>query len=645
MCGPQPSGRQKLPESHGPGMPGPYRSGPKRKVVLRMEAQFEALSELAKSGQQLSFGQDFFVKFYQAFLYADRWQQYIKGVGTTLLVTAIALVLGVVLGAIVAMIRVGYAQQKPHHRNPILGIFNAVAQVYVTVIRGTPMMVQLLIMSMVIFASSRNFTMVGALALGINSGAYVSEIIRGGLMAVDPGQMEAGRSLGLNYMTTMFEIIIPQAIRSILPALGNEFIMLLKDSSLITVIGGKELLAVIRLPKLERGPVSHGFVATLIVIMGYGLVMLFSASYSSGYANYGDVYHFIRPQGVIAVVGLVAMLIISNINYRALRYMNESFYIITVVLLIAALLSPEDTNGTYRWVYLAGGSFSLQPSELAKFSVMLWTADMLDRDHAHKTSIWYGLLKPALPLVPILVLLKLEPHNSAILLLCAIFGTMILCNGSAMRWWPMVGAAGAAGVIAFLKHLASGDGYAAGRLGGVWGLTPTNTAGMQWQTLQSIYAICTGGLFGVGIGNSVQKHQWLPYAENDFIFAVIGEELGFVGALALIALFAALLVQGVCIALRAPDLYGTLLGIGIISQVGWQVFLHIGVGTALLPNTGISLPFFSSGGTSLLLLLGEMGVMLSISRAGNAREKRLADQHRAETERILQHSRYRKTTV
>ena len=148
-----------------------------------MEAQFEALSELVKNGQKLNFGQDFFVKFYQAFLYSDRWQQYIKGVGTTLLVTAIALVLGVVLGAIVAMVRVGYAQQKPHHRNPILGIFNAVAQVYVTVIRGTPMMVQLLIMSMVIFASSRNFTMVGALALGINSGAYVSEIIRGGLMA------------------------------------------------------------------------------------------------------------------------------------------------------------------------------------------------------------------------------------------------------------------------------------------------------------------------------------------------------------------------------------------------------------------------------------------------------------------------------
>lgn len=207
-----------------------------------MEAQFEALSELAKSGGTLTFGQDFFVKFYQAFLYADRWQQYLEGVGTTLLVTAIALVLGVLLGSLVALVRVAHDQQKPGRHNPVLGVLNVVCRVYATVIRGTPMMVQLLIMSMVIFASSRNFTMVGALTLGINSGAYVSEIIRGGLMAVDPGQMEAGRSLGLNYITTMILIIIPQAIRSILPALGNEFIVLLKDTSLITVIGGKELL-------------------------------------------------------------------------------------------------------------------------------------------------------------------------------------------------------------------------------------------------------------------------------------------------------------------------------------------------------------------------------------------------------------------
>ena len=150
--------------------------------------------------------------------------------------------LGVVLGSVVALVRVAHDQQRPNHKNPVLGFFNAVCQVYTTIIRGTPMMVQLLIMSMVIFANSRNFTMVGALTLGINSGAYVSEIIRGGLMSLDPGQSEAGRSLGLGYIDTMRLIVIPQAFKAILPALGNEFIMLLKDTSLITVIGGKELL-------------------------------------------------------------------------------------------------------------------------------------------------------------------------------------------------------------------------------------------------------------------------------------------------------------------------------------------------------------------------------------------------------------------
>ena len=207
-----------------------------------MAAQYELLSELLKSGTKLNFWQDIFLKFYQAFVLKDRWLQYIDGVGTTLLVTAIALALGVVLGSVVALVRVAHDQQRPGRKNPALGFFNVICQIYTTIIRGTPMMVQLLIMSMVIFANSRNFTMVGALALGINSGAYVSEIIRGGLMAVDPGQMEAGRSLGLNYMTTMVVIIIPQAIRAVLPALGNEFIILLKDTSLITVIGGKELL-------------------------------------------------------------------------------------------------------------------------------------------------------------------------------------------------------------------------------------------------------------------------------------------------------------------------------------------------------------------------------------------------------------------
>ena len=193
-------------------------------------------------GDELAFWQEFYVKFYQAFIEADRWKQYLGGVGTTLLVTAMALAIGIVLGVLVAMLRTAHDQQRPGHTNPLLGILNTICTLYTTVIRGTPMMVQLLIMGMVIFKSSRNFTMVGALTLGINSGAYVAEIIRGGLMSLDSGQAEASRSLGLGYLDTMRFIVIPQAFKAVLPALGNEFIILLKDTSLITVIGGKELL-------------------------------------------------------------------------------------------------------------------------------------------------------------------------------------------------------------------------------------------------------------------------------------------------------------------------------------------------------------------------------------------------------------------
>ena len=198
------------------------------------------LTAQLQAGQALGFWDNAFVGFYQSFVAAGRWRLYLNGLLTTLEATILALLLGVALGVIVAVVRTAHDQQRVGHKNVILGVFNAICKIYTTIIRGTPMMVQLLIMSMVIFSNSRNFTMVGALTLGINSGAYVSEIIRGGLMAVDPGQMEAG--LGLNYMTTMVVIIIPQAIRAVLPALGNEFIMLLKDTSLITVIGGKELL-------------------------------------------------------------------------------------------------------------------------------------------------------------------------------------------------------------------------------------------------------------------------------------------------------------------------------------------------------------------------------------------------------------------
>lgn len=230
--------------------------------------------ELMKSGVALPFWQDFYVKFIQAYVENDRWLQYLKGVGNTLMVTALSLIIGVILGVLVALIRTAHDQQRTGKHNPILGFFNGICQVYVTVIRGTPMLVQLLIMGFVIFSSSRNYTAVGILTLGINSGAYVAEIIRGGLMSLDPGQAEAGRSLGLNYIDTMRFIIIPQAFKSILPSLGNEFITLLKDTALIYTIGGEELVYAARAISTRTYEQMFPLVGTAVIYLI--LVMIFT---------------------------------------------------------------------------------------------------------------------------------------------------------------------------------------------------------------------------------------------------------------------------------------------------------------------------------------------------------------------------------
>ena len=376
--------------------------------------------------------------------------------------------------------------------------------------------------------------------------------------------------------------------------------------------------------KEERGPVSWSFVGTLLLVLVYGLIMLFSASYSTGYYRKGgDIYFFIKPQVIVAVIGIAMMFIISNINYRSLRHMQWYLYALTLALLVLALFS-EPQNSCYRWVYLFGSS--LQPSELAKFSTILGISCWADAHYEQRGGFVHGILGPLLPLMPYVFLLYKEPHNSAIILLILLAGTMLFCGGIGLRWLLPVGAVGA---MALVYMLTSQNNYVQQRLG-AWGLTSGGDEEVLYQTQQSLYSIASGGLTGLGIGNSRQKHLWLPEATNDFIFSVLCEELGFVGALLCIALFAALIIQGIFIALRCPDYFGTMLGIGIMAQIAWQTFCHIGVVTATLPNTGISLPFFSSGGTSLLILLCEMGVMLSISRAGNARA--LAQRRREQEE-------------
>ena len=235
---------------------------------------YELLAEAMKNGEKLSVFQNFYYNFYKAFCEGGRWKLYLNGVFSTLEVTVIALILGVVLGVLVAVVRTSHDQQRPGKHNPVLGVLNGICKVYITVIRGTPMMVQLLILGFVVFSNSRNFTMVGALGLGLNSGAYVSEIMRGGLMSVDIGQTEAGRSLGLNYVDTMRFIVIPQAFKNILPALGNEFITLFKDTALISVIGGKELVYAAKAVGAKTYSVMYPYIGIALVYLV--LVIIFS---------------------------------------------------------------------------------------------------------------------------------------------------------------------------------------------------------------------------------------------------------------------------------------------------------------------------------------------------------------------------------
>ena len=320
---------------------------------------------------------------------------------------------------------------------------------------------------------------------------------------------------------------------------------------------------------------------------------------------------------------------VSYLDYHWLRQWAYPFYALALVLLVVVLIPGlgKTVNGCTRWIKIQGVPMpSIQPSEVAKFAIILLTAHLLTSHSKRLKSFFHVIVLPIALLLPIEMLLHLEPHNSAIILMAGILFIMLWAGGVAKRWFFM--GAGAGGVLMTIFILTR-QGYVQERLAG-W-LDPfSDVKDSTLQIAQSLYTIGNGGLFGVGIGNSNQKQLWLPEATNDFIFSVLCEELGFVGALACIGLFAALIVQGIQISLRAPDRFGALLGIGVMAQITLQVLMNIAVVTNTMPNTGISLPFFSSGGTSLVMLLGEIGVLLSVNRAGSAmvREQRAEEARR-----------------
>ena len=374
----------------------------------------------------------------------------------------------------------------------------------------------------------------------------------------------------------------------------------------------------------DPGPWSRlliDWLATLAVIMIFGLVMLFSASYTTGYLRMGDSFHYIKQQALCMILGLGCMFLISYVDHRFLRKMVVPGYFI-VLAMLAVTLTMAPLNGCRRWIRFAG--LTLQSSEVAKFEMILFSSHLaakapqverLDPERRIlltprewlRVRVWKQLVVPVLPLIPVVLLLALEPHMSGIVLTVAVVGTILLLSGSGgvLTW---AGAITAGTLLETLLSHVDSIPYLQKRLDG-W---TQDLSQMTDQTVQSLYAIGSGGLKGLGLGNSVEKQLWLPESTNDFIFSVVCEELGFIGAVLIIV-------------------YCTMVGIGIMAQIAWQVFCNIAVVTNTLPNTGISLPFFSSGGTSLILLLAEMGVMVNIGRNGE-RAAQQREQMRAQRE-------------
>ena len=400
-------------------------------------------------------------------------------------------------------------------------------------------------------------------------------------------------------------------------------------------------------PVFQRNPgpwsqLMIEWLATLGIIIVFGLVMLYSDSYTTGYLRMGSSLHYIGVQLFYAGAGLAVMYVMSFVDHRFLRWAAKPAYWI-VLGLLAVTLTFAPLNGCRRWIRMFG--VTLQTSELAKFELILLCSGIAARAERPElkkgqhltTKDWFRirfrqqLLYPVLPFIPVALLLIAEPHMSATILTAAIIGSILLLTGCGgiFPWICIVAGAAALEPLLYLAQIIAkvfNIEYLQGRLDSWLG-----HAEMKDQTLQSLYAIGSGGLTGRGLGNSVEKQLWLPESNNDFIFSVVCEELGFIGAVIIIVLFVVFIVQGLIIAYRAENLYCTMVGIGIMSQIAWQVFCNIAVVTNTIPNTGISLPFFSSGGTSLVLLLAEMGVMVNIGRNGE-RAAQQREQARAERE-------------
>ncbi len=363
----------------------------------------------------------------------------------------------------------------------------------------------------------------------------------------------------------------------------------------------------------NHGKMDIVFLSLVLILLTVGLVMLFSASYAFSLEYYDNSYKFISRQAMFGAVGIVIMLVVSRIDYHFWRRFAWAVYAIALILLVMLLVFPPMLEGmdVKRWIVI--GSFNFQPSEVAKFAIILLFSSLIAANYKQMKS--FGFIFFLIVLLGITcVLIVAEPHLSATVLVFCIGVVLLIVGGIPKKYiFGGIGLVGIGGVIFALSGAIS---YVSDRL--QYWLDPWSDAtGKGFQTIQSLLAIGSGGILGRGIGQSRQKYLYLPEPHNDFIFSIVCEELGLIGAMVVILLFCLLVWRGFSIAMHSSDKFGALMAIGLTFQVGLQAMLNIWVVTNTIPNTGISLPFFSYGGTSLVILLAEMGIVLSISRGAN----------------------------
>ena len=358
-----------------------------------------------------------------------------------------------------------------------------------------------------------------------------------------------------------------------------------------------------------RKPFDFWIFMTVLIMLAIGLIMVFSASAPVAEHENNDVYYIIKDQLVFALIGIAVMVIAANFDYHKLKKFS-GLALIGSLLLLTLVVTPgirRTVNATYRWLFL--GPVHFQPSELAKLGIILFLAYSLSKRKEQLGTFFKGVFPYFVIIGMYLLLLKLEPHMSCMVIITLVALIMLFCAGVKLRHFALL----AIPIPPVLAYVIFNTDYMTDRVKTF--LNPwSDPQGTGWQTVQSLYAIGSGGLFGRGLGKSMQKFLYLPEPHNDFIFAVLAEELGYIGVLAVLILFLIFIWRGVKVAMNAQDVYGSMLAVGITSLIAVQSILNIAVVTASIPNTGVSLPFFSSGGSSLVIFLFEVGILLNISR-------------------------------